>query len=316
MKKIEYNVIKNTKLVEKLINLEEEQKGIFNQNLYVLWESIANDCIKENSIQFANGYHEDLNEELIDMEIYNQLTPEQQKYIDDWDLFLHQEDGKIIMSDWDEEWKYDSIEELQDTLDYDIEETKKLGLDNLDEAVIEEASEEDTRAKALAKYFDESVEAIEVEDDNLYSLPMGETYLVLTEDEAYQAAEEEIREVFDELGLEAFTPNFQDYILNNCLDEDIIQEFINEEMEYFATQEEDQEMVDYLSSLSGSDAIAYVRDLFNDHDFSKWAIEQNAFDIDEIVDEAISQDGVAHFIATYDGEELDLGNNLYAYRVG
>ena len=38
-------------------------------------------------------------------------------------------------------------------------------------------------------------------------------------------------------------------------------------------------------------------------------------DMDAIVDECISQDGIAHFIAYYDGDEMDLGNGLYAYRL-
>jgi hypothetical protein len=40
----------------------------------------------------------------------------------------------------------------------------------------------------------------------------------------------------------------------------------------------------------------------------------NLIDMDEVVDQCIYEDGIAHFIARYDGEEHELGNGLYAYR--
>ena len=36
--------------------------------------------------------------------------------------------------------------------------------------------------------------------------------------------------------------------------------------------------------------------------------------MDEVVDQCIYLDGIAHFIATYDGKEHELGNDLFAYR--
>lgn len=37
-------------------------------------------------------------------------------------------------------------------------------------------------------------------------------------------------------------------------------------------------------------------------------------DFDELVDEAVQSDGRGHFLAGYDGAELELSGNLYAYR--
>lgn len=39
-------------------------------------------------------------------------------------------------------------------------------------------------------------------------------------------------------------------------------------------------------------------------------------DFDEFVDDAKAIDGRAHFLAQYDDKELELGDGLYAYRVG
>jgi len=271
--------------------------------------------LKDKKVELENkemSLGEQLEEDLIDMDIYNQLTPEQQAYIDKWDLFLKQENGKIICATFEDEQEYDTIEELQNDLDYSIAETEKLGLD---EAIIEEASEEDIRAKALADYLDESVEAIEAEGDNYYSLPAGETYLVLTEDEAYEAAKESIESIYDDIGLQSFSADFQDYILRNCIDADAIDIFIDDEIDYYANQEQDEDTVNYLNNLDTYEAIDYIKDLLGEDEFAKWAKENGAIDIDAVVDECISEDGIAHFIAGYDGEEIDLGNGLYAYRL-
>lgn len=38
-------------------------------------------------------------------------------------------------------------------------------------------------------------------------------------------------------------------------------------------------------------------------------------DLDEFIDDAIYADGRGHFIAQYDGDEHELGGDLYAYRI-
>ena len=43
--------------------------------------------------------------------------------------------------------------------------------------------------------------------------------------------------------------------------------------------------------------------------------EEDKIDLDAMADEAIRQDGEAHFIAYYDGNEIDLGHGLFAYRM-
>lgn len=52
----------------------------------------------------------------------------------------------------------------------------------------------------------------------------------------------------------------------------------------------------------GKDALKDVVDRFN------------LIDLDAVKDECIDNDGVAHFISSYDGDEHELGNGLYAYR--
>mgnify|MGYP006892932142 FL=1 len=45
------------------------------------------------------------------------------------------------------------------------------------------------------------------------------------------------------------------------------------------------------------------------------ALINNAGSMDEFVQESIDADGRGHFVANYDGEEIELENDYYAYRV-
>lgn len=74
------------------------------------------------------------------------------------------------------------------------------------------------------------------------------------------------------------------------------------------------EYVDLLVDNSG-DPVEYYRDNFGDRDFNAVVIQNNLYDEDMIIDEVISWDGVAHQLATYDGDEIELPNGLFAYRI-
>lgn len=175
----------------------------------------------------------------------------------------------------------------------------------------EDLTDED-KVAALAEYLDVDPAEISELDKDYYDTPEGE-YLVLDEDGAYSRAADEIRMTFDDMGLEAFTPSFQEYIINNCLSDSAIREFIDEEIDYFESQEDDPERLEYLRSLETRDEMLdYIKEVFGDlSDF----VKEDNIDINKVIEEAIKQDGVAHFIAYYDGEENELGNGYYAYRV-
>ena len=48
---------------------------------------------------------------------------------------------------------------------------------------------------------------------------------------------------------------------------------------------------------------------------TRFAKENNAIDWDAVYDDVIDTDGIAHFVASYDGEELELDDDFYAYRI-
>lgn len=70
---------------------------------------------------------------------------------------------------------------------------------------------------------------------------------------------------------------------------------------------------DYLMDTLEDPVRQYESD-FGKEELYRFAKESNSIDIDKIVDECISQDGDAHFLAGYDGKEIELDNDLFAYR--
>ena len=194
----------------------------------------------------------------------------------------------------------DSIEKV-DFVDAD-------DIHDLDEAI----DDSDAAGKALANYLDIPLEDLDYVGDDIYET-QDTSYIVCDEDEAYKKAVDEIKMLVDDMGLDAFTSHFKDWIIDNAIDEDAIDDIIEQEIEYFEDDEDNPDMLTYLRGLNTlDDKVNYIKDLYGDS-LAIWA--KDYIDVDKVAEEAIKEDGVAHFIAQYDGEEVDLGNNLFAYRV-
>jgi hypothetical protein len=74
-----------------------------------------------------------------------------------------------------------------------------------------------------------------------------------------------------------------------------------------------EEFIDLLVENAGN-AVDYCGDNFGWDWVTQMATQHGLIDMNEVVEQCIYMDGVAHFIARYDGEEHDLGNGLFAYR--
>lgn len=215
------------------------------------------------------------------------------------------------------------------------------------------------KEELLAKYL--GVEPSEIHqgyNENVFEVgdvEFPEEYIVCDHDTAVELAKEDIINIYDDLGLEAFTPNFQEWILNNAIDDGYFYDAYEEIfLEYFNDML-DEDVADWLID----EGIVNVYDVYseesepwepilrNDFDKEEWSekyvqtklseidnfVEQYKedfgdlalvdlfkngnidVDLNKIVDECIKEDGIAHFIASYDGEQIDLGEGLYAYRV-
>lgn len=75
-----------------------------------------------------------------------------------------------------------------------------------------------------------------------------------------------------------------------------------------------EDYVEYLVNRDGDPIESYISN-FGKDDFYTAVIDHNLLDISETAEEAIDWDGVAHFIASYDGDELELEDDYYAYRI-
>ena len=137
----------------------------------------------------------------------------------------------------------------------------------------------------------EKIEALQNElgekvtqDGDTFTTESGAEYEVLTDEEANQKAREYILD-----SLWAFNA---DFILKHSKNYDSMDAF-----EY-------DEAIESLKS-------AQERGCENLNGLMRCLIS----DIDEFIQDAIYEDGRGHFISFYDGEELELENGFFAYRV-
>ena len=258
--------------------------------------------------------------------------------------------------------------ELTDELDIEYIDSVVQGdeEEDIDESLkgsksLTEDSDEDERIQALAEYLGIDPSEISNIYDYEYETPEGD-YLVVYEDESRELAEEDIKNLFDDLGLDSFTPDFKNWIIMNALDNEWFEDAVRESYEYYVEDieneasskgyknrlieemhdhqvlsdddfEEDEdgepdittlkegvdiddlkeEFIDLLTENAG-DPVNYCADNYGWDWVTDMATRNNLIDMDEVADQAIYEDGIAHFIATYDGNEIELGKGLFAYR--
>ena len=101
---------------------------------------------------------------------------------------------------------------------------------------------------------------------------------------------------------------------NGILDEDDAQSGNAEELaEYYKD--------DYIALLTqekleeGNDGLDYFIFNFGEEETYKMVIDNNLIDIDEASKDAVSTDGIGHFLSSYDGETLYLSDDCVAYRI-
>lgn len=188
-----------------------------------------------------------------------------------------------------------------------------------------------------------------------YFLEDGTEYLVCTDEEATELAKNYIADTLDNEGLGEFTKDFIDTVIDKgYIDVDWFDDVQREyEWSYVDDIEiEDGEYANRLIDELVQHGIISEDDLTEDGNISddldieelkekyveklclewynpvEWYIDNfgmdnleeviahhNVLDYDAIADEAIDWDGRAHFLSTYDGNELELSGDYYAYKV-
>lgn len=216
------------------------------------------------------------------------------------------------------------------------------------------------KAKALVDYLNEyEGEELTVDDcregynENIIELEDGREYIVCDIDNARELAKEDIEQIYDDLGLESFSPDFRKRILTEFINEDDARSWMERDLEEYCNELDDEELADeainwgvveshevydensdedypelrddfdrekiiedYIDKRTWEeDPIEYIKEIFGEGKELADFISDNEFiDLEVVKDECIALDGIAHFIAGYDGEELELDGDLYAYR--
>lgn len=132
----------------------------------------------------------------------------------------------------------------------------------------------DKKVQALLDYLNEendvklTADDIEVEEQPysksgaLYHTPFG-TYNVLTDSESYDAAYQRINDIWDDLGLESFTPNAQIYIRDNFIEPtDSLDEYMERDFYEYYTDIESESDSCFDNRLQGE--LAEVDGFFED----------------------------------------------------
>lgn len=197
-----------------------------------------------------------------------------------------------------------------------------------------------TKKEALAEDLGVVEEDVIEKEDNVYEVD-GEEYLVLTDDEAEKEFKEDGESLIDEIGIESFTENFKDYIRLNLIATKDVLSVIEEMMENYVNDLDEEELRDELEAhgllsedeeLLKEDINAFKIDLIDDlvneiEDPTDWLIEQfgekefwtmmkDYIDMDEIIDTIKEWDGRGQILAQYDGIEREIyGTDYYYYRI-
>ena len=193
-----------------------------------------------------------------------------------------------------------------------------------------------TKKEALAEELGVVEEDVIEKEDNVYEVD-GEEYLVLTDDEAEKEFKEEEESIIDDIGIESFTENFKDYIRLNLIATKDVLSVIEEMMENYVNDLDEEGLRDELESygllsedeeLLKEDINALKIDLVNEiEDPTDWLIEQfgekefwtmmkDYIDMDEIIDTIKEWDGRGSILAQYDGIEREIyGTDYYYYRI-
>ena len=195
------------------------------------------------------------------------------------------------------------------------------------------------RIEALAKLLNVEVEDLTASKyyNRVFENEEAGEYIVLTEEETYDAAEESIKDTIEECGIESFSECYQEWILDTCVDKEWFDEYLeeyysnyideirdeesgyeeyetrlDEEMED-AGVETEEEFLSYLIEDAG-DSIDWYIDNFGYEEFKYICEECDLIDWDSVIEEVISEDGIVNSIATYDGKEYAIGE-YFIYRL-
>ena len=176
---------------------------------------------------------------------------------------------------------------------------------------------------------------INVLDKNTFEVD-GAEYLVLTEDEREEEFYNYQKNLVDDMGLDAFSGWAQDYIIDNFVDDEWFMEAMREHFEYYISDiseesaddekfenrlqeemaeigcEDEEDFLNYHCSLE--EPIEWFLSNFSQNEFNVTVKEHNLINWEDVINWVAREDGY-NCLSSYDGIEMELEDNLYAYRI-
>jgi len=168
----------------------------------------------------------------------------------------------------------------------DIFESKEKIMNNRLE---EKKINSEDKKQALSDYLDVGIEEIEDGYDENHFEVNGDEYMVLTEDESYDEYKNWEMSLIDDLGLEGFSENFQEHILENCINDSWFEEVAKEESQYYIEEMSDEELLDYAHDHD------IAEDVENTDNLSEREIERIREDCEEVYEEEILNQGISEY---------------------
>ena len=169
----------------------------------------------------------------------------------------------------------------------DIFESKEKN--KMNKRLEEKKIDSEDKKQVLGNYLDVDIEEIEDGYDENHFEVNGDEYMVLTEDESYDEYKDWEMSLIDDLGLEAFSENFQEHILENCINESWFKQVAEEESQYYIEEMDDEELLDYAHN---HDIAEDVEDTDN---LSEREIERIREDCEEVYEEEILEQGISEY---------------------
>lgn len=131
------------------------------------------------------------------------------------------------------------------------------------------------------------------------------------------ALKEDMESYVSDIEYETYDTKYANRLIDELVENDIVsEEDITDDGELFDDMDIDElkeEYVDYLVDNAG-DPVEYFRDNFGDEWFSNTVKQNGLLNYDAVAEEVINLDGRGPSLATYDGKEVELDDDFFAYK--
>lgn len=199
-----------------------------------------------------------------------------------------------------------------------------------------ESDEIKTMVRELAEYTGNDYSDAEVEYNEgpgqlAVQVTFGneEYYCYESYDEAEEAAQEDCKELFDDVGIEGI--RFENIGgIEQFVDTGWFEDAKKEDAEYYVSDiheseperykeefgdvDEDEAVEKYLEDYYDNDDIQWYIDNFGKKQFTEIVKKNNLINLDKLAEAIVDADGPANSLARYDGDEISLDCGYYCYR--